>query len=159
MVVLAALLAAAFSGAAQSANPPVPPAKAKPQATEPSAEPKGQVIFERSVDENGNSTSKSSPVTAPSAQMVGAPSVEDADRQAVTLTSLDLDVHLQTAAQQMVVRALVTVRNTGKAPLARIPLQISSSLNWERIRIGGRDLSFPVATLNSDADFMRRRFH
>ena len=151
MVSLAALLAS-FSGAAQSANPPAPPAKAKPQATEPSAEPKGQVIFERSVGENGNSTSKSSPVTTPSAQMVGAPSVEDADRQAVTLTSLDLDVHLQTAAQQIVVRALVTVRNTGKAPLARIPLQISSSLNWERIRIGGRDLSFPVATLNSDAD-------
>jgi hypothetical protein len=33
------------------------------------------------------------------------------------------------------VRALVTVRNDGKSPLARIPLQISSSLNWERIRV------------------------
>jgi len=46
----------------------------------------------------------------------------------------------------------VTVRNTGRAPLARIPLQISSSLNWERIRIAGRDTSFPVATINSDSD-------
>ena len=34
----------------------------------------------------------------------------------------------------------------------RIPLQISSSLNWERIRIAGRDVSFPVATVNSDSD-------
>jgi hypothetical protein len=52
----------------------------------------------------------------------------------------------------MAVRALVTVRNDGKAPLARIPLQISSSLNWERMRVFGRDVAFPVATLNSDAD-------
>jgi hypothetical protein len=44
------------------------------------------------------------------------------------------------------------VRNDGKTPLSRIPLEISSSLNWERIRVNGRDVSFPVATLNSDAD-------
>jgi hypothetical protein len=31
-------------------------------------------------------------------------------------------------------------------------LQLSSSLNWERIRIGGKDASFAVALLNSDAD-------
>jgi hypothetical protein len=156
MVFVAALLAA-LSCAAQSTNSPAPSAKPKTQTTQPpsqpSTEPKGQVIFERSIDENGNTTSKSSPAAAkPSSQMVGTPSVEDADRQAVTFTSLDLDVHLQTTGQQIVVRALVTVRNAGKAPLSRIPLQISSSLNWERIRVGGRDVSFPVATLNSDAD-------
>ena len=49
-------------------------------------------------------------------------------------------------------RAIVTVRNDGKAPLKQIPLQISSSLNWERMRVLGRDVVFPVATLNSDAD-------
>ncbi len=47
---------------------------------------------------------------------------------------------------------IVTVRNAGKSPLQRIPLQISSSLNWERIRIAGRDVSLPVATINSDSD-------
>ncbi len=39
-----------------------------------------------------------------------------------------------------------------RSALAHIPLQISSSLNWEQIRIGGKDVSFPVATLNSDTD-------
>jgi hypothetical protein len=157
MVLVAALLAA-LSCSAQSTNGPAPPAKPQPQATQspsqPSTEPKGQVIFERSIDENGNNATKAGPPAAgkPSARMVGAPSVEDADRQAIAFTSLDLDVRLQTAGQQIVVRAVVTVRNTGKAPLPRIPLQISSSLNWERIRVAGRDLTFPVATLNSDAD-------
>jgi hypothetical protein len=63
-----------------------------------------------------------------------------------------MDVRLHTSAQHIGVRALLTVRNDGKAPLKYIPLQISSSLNWERIRVLGRDVSFPVATLNSDAD-------
>jgi hypothetical protein len=63
-----------------------------------------------------------------------------------------MDVRLRSAAQQMAVRALVTVRNDGKAPLAQIPLQISSSLNWERIRVNAKDVTFQVATLNSDAD-------
>ena len=63
-----------------------------------------------------------------------------------------MDVHLHLAEQQIAVRALVTVRNDGKSPLAHIPLQISSSLNWERIRVAGRDAAFTVATLNSDVD-------
>jgi hypothetical protein len=36
--------------------------------------------------------------------------------------------------------------------LTHIPLQISSSLNWERIRVSLKDVAFPVATLNSDSD-------
>ncbi len=56
------------------------------------------------------------------------------------------------AEQQIAVRALVTVRNDGHSPLAHIPLQISSSLAWERIRVAGHDAPFTVATLNSDVD-------
>jgi hypothetical protein len=113
----------------------------------------GQVIFSRSTDENGQTTTKTGPAAvSPAVQMATEPSVEDADRAAITYTNLDLDVRLHSAAHQIDVRALVTVRNDGKAPLTRIPLQISSSLNWERIRVGGRDMSFPVATLNSDTD-------
>jgi hypothetical protein len=156
---LAALLAA-LPCIAQSTNPPATPgtpAKPKPQSTQqatpPDSKPGGQVIFQRSVDENGSTTTKESPAAGKTgAQMVGAPSVEDADRQAIAFSDLDLDVRLHSAGQQLVVRALVTVRNAGKTALPRIPLQISSSLNWERIRVAGRDLSFPVATLNSDAD-------
>ncbi len=53
-----------------------------------------------------------------------------------------MDVHLHPAEQQIAVRALVTVRNDGKSPLAHIPLQISSSLNWERIRIADHDAAY-----------------
>ena len=44
------------------------------------------------------------------------------------------------------------MRNDGKEPLTRIPLQISSTLNWEQIRVAGSNVAFPVATLNSDTD-------
>ena len=84
---------------------------------------------------------------------VAAPTATDAERQAVTFTAFDLDVHLRPAEHHIAVRARLTVRNDGKSPLARIPLQISSSLNWERIRIlAAHDVAFQVATLNSDAD-------
>ena len=63
-----------------------------------------------------------------------------------------MDVHLHLAEHQIAVRALLTVRNDGKSPLAHIPLQISSSLNWERIRIDAHDAAYTVATLNSDVD-------
>ena len=117
------------------------------------SQPKGQVIFSRSMDENGQVSTHSGQQAAPPAiQMAAAPSAQDADRQAVTFTGFDMDVRLRSAAQQIAVRALVTVRNDGKTPLSRIPLQISSSLNWERIRLNAHDVAFQVATLNSDAD-------
>jgi hypothetical protein len=114
--------------------------------------PKGQVIFSRSIDENGETTTKAGPAANPNIQMAAAPIAQDAERQAVTFTDFDMDVHLRPEAHQIAVRALITARNDGKAPLTRIPLQISSSLNWERIRIAGKDSAFQVATLNSDAD-------
>jgi hypothetical protein len=131
-----------------------PPA-ASPQAAQPNpaAQSKGQVVFSRSVDENGNvSTLPGMVEKQAEIKNVAAPTVDDAERQAVSFTSLDLDVHLRSAEQRIAVRALLTVRNDGKIPLVHIPLQISSSLNWERIRVGGRDVAFTVATLNSDTD-------
>jgi hypothetical protein len=115
------------------------------------------------MDENGQTTgtngeSAATQVTATEA--LASPQMA-AERQAVTFTAFDLDVRLYTAAQQIAVRALITVRNDGKTPLDRISLQVSSSLNWERIRVNGaqagkeaqaRDIAFQVATLNSDAD-------
>ncbi|MGB6721177.1 MAG: hypothetical protein WBE72_10305, partial [Terracidiphilus sp.] len=135
------------------AAPPVTAQTASPQApaaTNPQ-QGGGKVIFSRSTDENGQTTSSTGPVAAQPA-MAAAPIADDAERQAVTFTDYDLDVHLEPALRQIAVRALVTVRNDGQAPLQHIPLEISSSLNWERIRAGGRDAVFQVATLNSDAD-------
>ena len=124
------------------------PAAAKPEAA-PQEPPKGQVIFSRSIDENGETTTQAGPARP---QVVAAPIAQDPERQAITFTGFDLDVHLRGELHQIAVRALLTVRNDGKAPLSRIPLQVSSSLNWDRIRIRGKDVAFPVATLNSDAD-------
>jgi len=139
---------------AQSSPPAQPPAA---PSTSPDQPHQGRVIFSRSTDENGQTTTTGvHPAIAPKEQSA-APQLELAEpqmpeREAVTFTAYDLDVHLIPANQQIAVRARVTIRNDGKSPLARIPLQISSSLNWERIRIEGREITFSAGTLNSDAD-------
>jgi hypothetical protein len=115
----------------------------------------GQVIFSRSTDESGQTTTTVGPdaqQAAPGGQPVEAPTATDAERVSLTFTDFNMDVHLRTAEHEIAVRALVTVRNDGKSPLAHIPLQISSSLHWERIRVAARDALYTVATLNSDTD-------
>ncbi|WP_348263214.1 hypothetical protein P8935_01340 [Telmatobacter sp. DSM 110680] len=124
----------------------------QPAQNPPAPKPAGKVLFERSLDANGNTVNTTGPAAKPAAQPAETSTVADADRKAIAITSLDLDVRLNTPAQQLAARALVTVRNAGTSPLTHIPLQISSSLNWERIRIASRDLSAPVATINSDSD-------
>jgi hypothetical protein len=150
----AAFLCTAISpGAAQTAAPSPPAQQPPAQAAPPDAQVNRQVIFSRSIDENGQTSTESAQTPAkPAIQIAAEPTAEDADRQAVTFTALDLDVRLRTAEQHIAVRALLTVRNDGKTPLTRIPLQISSSLDWERIRVNGKDAAISVATLNSDAD-------
>ncbi|MGO8759544.1 MAG: hypothetical protein ACLQG3_15600 [Terracidiphilus sp.] len=115
-------------------------------------QPHGAVIFSRSTDDNGQTTTPATDEARPGGTPVSAPVATDDERQAVTFTAFDMDVHLRPTVQQIAVRALLTVRNDGKSPIAHLPLQISSSLAWERIRLAGRDLSFTVATLNSDTD-------
>jgi hypothetical protein len=154
LLFLRALMSAAlvlpWPAAAQAAQTPQQPAPPEPSAPPPS-QSSGKVIFSRSADDSGHTTT----TVGAAAQTVaasGEPVATDAERLAVTFTALDLEVHLQTTAHQMAVRAHLTVRNDGKTLLARIPLQISSSLNWEEIRVAGRSVSFPLATLNSDTD-------
>ncbi len=146
---------AAIPSPAQSHNLPPPPPLNAPQPASQSSpqpdqqEPHGKVIFSRSTDDSGQATTQPGPVQP---TVATAPAASDIERQAVTFLAFDMDVHLRTAAQGIAVRALITIRNDGKSPLAHIPLQISSSLNWDRIRVLNRYVSFPVATLNSDAD-------
>ncbi len=130
-----------------------PPSQSQDSQTSPApAKPAGKVLFQRSLDTNGNTTSSTGAAAKPSSAVANASVFTDADRQAIVITALDLDVRLNPAAQQLAARGRVTVRNNGKAPMPRIPLQISSSLNWERIRVAGRDASLVVATVNSDSD-------
>lgn len=129
-----------------------PPSPTSTTTTAPDQLPHGQVIFSRSVDDTGQTTSVAGPAAKVGGQPVTAPVATDAERKALTFAALDLDVHLRPAAQQIAVRALLTVRNDGQSPLAHISLQLSSSLDWETIRLAGQDVAFTVATLNSDVD-------
>ena len=147
------LAAAGIAVASAQSTAYTPQAPAQDSQTNEPAKPAGKVILSRSTDENGQTTTQASPATTLSpVKMAEAPTAVDAERQAITFTDFDMDVHLRSADQHIAVRALVTVRNDGNKPLVHIPLQISSSLNWERIRLDGKDTVFPVATLNSDAD-------
>ncbi len=56
--------------------------------------------------------------------------VTDAERSSVEITSLNLDLHLIPADAREEAHATITVRNTGTATMARIPLQLSSTLHW-----------------------------
>jgi hypothetical protein len=148
------VLAGIFFVAALPATPQTTPAAPQnpPQQEEPHH---GQVVFSRSTDENGQTTTTVGPGaqrTAPSGQSVEAPTATDAEREAVTFTELNMDVHLRTGEHEIAVRALITVRNDSKSPLAHVPLQISSSLHWERIRVAAGDALYTIATLNSDTD-------
>ncbi|HXR38990.1 MAG TPA: hypothetical protein VN776_07855 [Terracidiphilus sp.] len=158
LVVLAAgMTAVALSAQITTYTPPDQEPVSAPAATPAQADqpkpPGGKVILSRSTDENRQTTTQAGPAAAPPPiKMADAPTAEDAERQSVTFTDFDMDVRLRPSEQHIAVRALVTVRNDGNKPLAHIPLQVSSSLNWERIRINARDVMFPVAILNSDAD-------
>ena len=147
--VLATLSCTAQTTPTQPAQQPAPPVSQPHQ---------GKILFSRTTDESGQTTTQTGPAVvppqeAPKAQLAAPEATEGvlAPPQ-VAFTAFDLDVHLLPAAQQIAVRALVTIRNDGKNPLTRIPLQISSSLNWEAIRIDTRNIAFRVATINSDAD-------
>jgi len=149
-LVLAGIFFAAAFPAAPQTTPAAP--QNQPQQEEPHH---GQVIFSRSTDENGQTTTTVGPgaqLPTPSGQSVDAPTASDAEREALTFTEFNMDVHLITAEHEIAVRALITVRNDSKAPLAHIPLEISSSLHWERIRVAAGDALYTIATLNSDTD-------
>ena len=150
---LAAGMAVVSAGAQTSTYPtPAPKQTAPAQSAQPK-QPAGKVVFSRSTDENGQTTTEAGPAAPPPPiKIADAPTAQDAERQAVTFTDFDMDVRLHPRDQHIAVRALVTVRNDSNAALAHIPLQISSSLNWERIRVNARDITFPVAILNSDSD-------
>jgi hypothetical protein len=78
--------------------------------------------------------------------------VPDATRRAILFTKYALDVRLETSDATMHARAIVTVKNESATALDAIPLQISSSLQWEGIDAGGKPLRFAHHTVATDAD-------
>jgi len=139
-VAIAALCLAALPCTAQSTSPQPAPKSAPPH--------QGKIIFSRSDAETTPAQPKAQSPAPPVAQgELAPPQVPQ-----VAFTAFDLDVHLRPADQQIAIRALVTVRNDGVTPLTSIPLQISSSLNWESTRVNAQNIPFQAATVNSDAD-------
>jgi hypothetical protein len=131
-----------------------PAAGGAPDAAAPVAEPAphGTVLFERHAD-----TAAAPPATATSAPQ-SAPEITDTERGAISITAYNLDAQLQPARSGLQMRARLTLRNDGAAPLTRVALEISSTLMWESVSLvptdGGARVKLPLAQhmLDTDAD-------
>jgi hypothetical protein len=122
------------------------------------------VLFSRGV--GGAAETQAGETVAAPVQDDASLGITDAERSSLTFTTYDLDVHLIPASAGMAVRAGLTVKNDGAAPLGRLVMEITSSLHWDAIssRSTGspgaagkvpspaRPLSFAVRQVDTDAD-------
>jgi len=122
-----------------------PPATVVPD--DPAQHP-GTVIFSRSADDSAGPVAAPSPAKASTEPAAAT----DAERQAITFLSYDLDVHLRPREHAMAVRAKVLVRNDSVSPLHRLPLQISSTLQWTNVRVADAPAAFTQKLIDSDID-------
>lgn len=76
----------------------------------------------------------------------------NAEREALTYTRYDLELHLAPAQQSLSGRARVVVRNDSATPLAHLPLQLSSTLHWDAISLAGANAHYDVERIDSDID-------
>ena len=118
LVVFCALMAAvtAVAQSPASTNPHQDKSSGAKTGSQQVKRPSGKVLFERSLDGSGNAVSTTSSEAKNEAKLLAAPVADDAERVATAVTRLDLDVRLNTDAQQIAVRGIVTVRNAGRSP-------------------------------------------
>jgi hypothetical protein len=74
------------------------------------------------------------------------------DREAFTISKYDLEIRLEPEQQRLGARGKITLRNDSAQPQKIIGLQISSSLNWRSIRVGGKAVQFVSQPYTSDID-------
>ncbi len=74
------------------------------------------------------------------------------DREAFTITQYDLDIRIEPGQQRLGARGKITLRNDSAQPQKVVALQISSSLNWVSIRVGGKQVQFLLQPYASDID-------
>jgi hypothetical protein len=74
------------------------------------------------------------------------------DREAFTFTDYDLHVRVEPEQQRLAVRGKITLRNDSATPQKNLPLQISSSLAWRSIHLGGKAVQFVSQAYTSDID-------
>jgi hypothetical protein len=74
------------------------------------------------------------------------------DREAFTFTHYDLNVRIEPGQQRLAVRGQITFRNDSNAPQKNLSLQISSTLDWRSIKLGGKAVQFVSQPYTSDID-------
>jgi hypothetical protein len=74
------------------------------------------------------------------------------EREAFTIAKYDLQITLEPAQQRLGARGKITLRNDSAQPQKIVALQISSSLDWRSIRVGGKALQFVSQPYVSDID-------
>jgi len=74
------------------------------------------------------------------------------DRQAFTFTDYDLKIKVTPATQSLEAQGKVTLRNDTAQPQRNPVLQISSTLEWNSITVGGKAVQYLADTYTSDLD-------
>jgi hypothetical protein len=74
------------------------------------------------------------------------------DREAFTFTRYDLEVRVAPARQWLEAKGRITLRNDSAEPQRVATLQISSSLDWVSIQVGGQPVQFLTQSYTSDVD-------
>jgi hypothetical protein len=74
------------------------------------------------------------------------------DREAFSISRYDLEIRLDPEQQRLGARGKITLRNDSAQPQKIVALQISSSLNWRAIRVGGKTVQFVSQPYTSDID-------
>lgn len=75
-----------------------------------------------------------------------------ADRNALTFTHYDLHAMVTPSAQGFAVKGAVTLRNDSAAPQKYAVLQVSSTLEWQRITVAGQEVQYLAQPYTTDID-------
>ncbi len=132
------------TGIAQQQSTPQQPQDQQQDAPKPS-NPNAKILFHRS-DEDAAQEKTAEQTNTPVAK------VTDPQRNAVTYTSYNLEIHLTPQQHTISARARVAIRNDSDQPLPVLPMQLSSALNFEDVVLDGKRLKFGQQTINSDVD-------
>jgi len=74
------------------------------------------------------------------------------EREAFTFTRYELEVRVEPEQQRLGVRGKIALRNDSSIPQKDLALQISSSLDWRSIKLGGKTVPFVTEEYDSDLD-------
>ena len=74
------------------------------------------------------------------------------DREAFTFTHYDLDVKIDGPLQAFMAKGKVRLRNDSDAPQHLAVLQISSTLEWQSVKVEGKAMQYLTQTYTSDVD-------